>query len=170
MTNSEINNAIQSRELFSGQEEGTYYTLSLYNFAVDHYDDPHVLFKLKIKGYYQKLYKWTNSETEWFIENNLEQSVKWTDGTQEYYYDWGIGKNQITDHVLHFPNLDHIVPDSISKDNRPENFRIRCKRLNESKGNINSDTERSAVILDLFGDMDRATQNAIIELLIQNKK
>lgn len=158
-----INDKIRIRLLHTGNDTDTYYTESLYGFACQHYNDPHVLFKLKIKGYYQKLYKWSDNETEWFIENNLEESVKWSDGTQDYYYDWGIGQNQISNHPLHFPNLDHIVPDSISKDNRPQNFRIRCKRLNESKGNINSDKERWAVGVDNFKDMSAETQEGFLQ-------
>jgi hypothetical protein len=82
-----INDKIRIRLLHTGNDTDTYYTESLYGFACQHYNDPHVLFKLKIKGYYQKLYKWSDDETEWFIENNLEESVKWSDGTQDYYID-----------------------------------------------------------------------------------
>jgi hypothetical protein len=72
MKHDEINQGILNRELFSGQEEGTYFNQELYNFFCDNYDDPHLLFKIKIKGYYQKLYKWTDLETEQFIEDHKD--------------------------------------------------------------------------------------------------
>jgi hypothetical protein len=168
MTHNEINQAIIDRELFSGDEEGTYY--HLYNFVVDNYDDPCVLFKVAIKGYYQKLYKWTDAQTDDFIEKHKADSIKWTDGVQEYYYDWGKGRNKITEDPMHFPNLDHIDPHSLSKNNNPDNFRIRCKRLNENKGNTNSDNERRATIIDLFNDMDQLAQQDLINYLQKIQK
>jgi hypothetical protein len=168
MTHNKINQAIIDRELFTGDEESTYY--HLYNFVVDNYDDPYILFKVAIKGYYQKLYKWSDAETDKFIEDHKESSVKWTDGNQEYYYDWGKGKNKVTNDYLHFPNLDHIDPHSLSKDNRPENFRIRCRRLNENRGNTNSDKERRATIIDMFNDMDSDTQQDLIKYLQKIQK
>jgi hypothetical protein len=167
MSHSEINKAILNRELFSGQEEGTYFNQELYNFFCDNYYDPYLLFKIKIKGYYQKLYKWTDAETDKFIEDHKEKSIKWTDGIQEYYYDWGKGKNQVTENYLHFPNLDHIIPASIGEvpDNRPENFRIRCRRLNENRGNTNTDKERRATIIDMFNDMGGAEQQDLLKYL-----
>jgi hypothetical protein len=167
MKHNEINQLILDRELFSGQEEGTYFNQELYNFFCDNYYDPHLLFKIKIKGYYQKLYKWTDVETDKFIEDHKEESVKWTDGIQEYYYDWGKGKNQVTENYLHFPNLDHIIPASIGEvpDNRPENFRIRCRRLNENRGNTHTDKERRATIIDMFNDMGDAEQQDLLKYL-----
>jgi len=156
MLHDDINRAILDRNLFPGQEEGTYFNQELYNYFCDNYDDPYLLFKIKIKGYYQKLYKWSDAETNNWISNQLVYSVKWSDGNQEYYYDWGKGKNQLTENYLHFPNLDHIVPSSIGKEpnNRPENFRIRCRRLNENRGNTNSNKERRATVIDMFNDID----------------
>jgi hypothetical protein len=168
VNHNDINQSIKDRELFTGDEEPTYY--NLYDYAVDNYEDPYLLFKLAIKGYYQKLYKWTDEETDKFIEENKEVSVKWTDGVQEYYYDWGKGKNKVTEDYLHVPNLDHIDPHSLSKDNRPENFRIRCRRLNENRGNTNSDKERRATIIDMFNDMDSANQEDILKYLHTIKK
>jgi hypothetical protein len=173
MTREEINSAILNRELFSGIEEGTYFNQDLYNYFCDNYEDPYLLFKLEIYGYYKPKYKWTKEQADWFINNNLEESVKWSpDGTTEYYYDWGRGKNNITDALFHFPHLDHILPASLGErpDNRPENFRIRCKRLNESRGNINDDAERWAVIVDQFNDMDKAGQADLIKYLQKIKK
>ena len=172
MSHNDINKAILNKELFSGQEEGTYFNQELYNYFCDNYDDPYLLFKIKIKGYYQKLYKWSDAETDKFIEDHKHNSVKWTDGVQEYYYDWGKGKNQVTDDYLHFPNLDHIIPASIGEtpDNRPVNFRIRCRRLNENRGNTNSDSERRATIIDMYTDMDEQEQQDLLKYLQTIKK
>jgi hypothetical protein len=166
----EINKAIQNRELFSGQEEETYHTKELYNYFCDNYNDPNLLFKLEIYGYYKPKYKWTKEQADWFIEKNIHESVKWSpDGVVEYYYDWGRGKNLITDALFHFPHLDHIIPASVGEkpDDRPENFRIRCKRLNESRGNINQDNERWAVIVDQFKDMDASAQQELLKYLVK---
>jgi hypothetical protein len=168
MTHTEINQAILDRELFTGDEESTYY--NLYNYAVDNYEDPHLLFKISVYGYYAKVYKWTTLEADQFIEEHKDNSIKWTDGIQEYYYDWGKGKNKITEDYLHVPNLDHIDPHSLSKNNKPINFRIRCRRLNENKGNTNSDKERRATIIDLFNDMDTTNQEDLVKYLLSIKK
>lgn len=168
MTHTEINQAILDRELFTGDEESTYY--NLYNYAVDNYEDPHLLFKISVYGYYAKVYKWTTLEADQFIEEHKDNSIKWTDGIQEYYYDWGKGKNKVTEDYLHVPNLDHIDPHSLSKNNKPNNFRIRCRRLNENKGNTNSDKERRATIIDLFDDMDATNQEDLIKYLLSIKK
>jgi hypothetical protein len=165
MTANEINQAIINRSLFHGQEEDTYHTKELYDFACDNFDDPNLLFKLEIYGYYKVKYKWSKEQADWFIMNHLEDSVKWSDGLQEYFYDWGRGKNEITKHVMHFPHLDHIIPREQGGTDDPENMRIRVKRLNESKGNINSDSERRAVIIDNFQDMILENQILVLEYL-----
>lgn len=167
MNHIEINLKIQNRSLFKGKEESTYYTNALYDYACDNYKDPHLLFKIKILGYYQKLYKWSNHETEKFINDNLDNSVKWSDGVNEYYYDWGKGKNQITDHQLHEPNLDHIIPKSLGGTDDASNFRIRCTRLNENRGNTNSDHERHATIVDNFNDMSKEYQELTLKILLE---
>lgn len=165
MSHQKINQDIINRTIFSGREEGTYYTGALYDYACDNYQDPYLLFKLAIYGYYAKEYKWTNEQADQFIEDHKENSVKWSDGVQEYYYDWGKGKNKITEDYLHVPNLDHIDPKSLSKNNSPENFRIRCRRLNENKGNTNSDVERRATIIDMFKDMSKDEQTKLLKYL-----
>jgi len=179
MTHEEINKAILNRELFSGQEEGTYFNQELYNYFCDNYDDPYLLFKLEIYGYYRPKYKWTKEQADWFIENNLQESSKWSpDGINEYYYDWGRGKNLITDDILHFPHLDHIISQDEAKElgwtqaqiDNPTNMRIRCSRLNTSKSNIKSNLERWAVIVDQFNDLDISTQNEILVYLTSIKK
>jgi hypothetical protein len=136
----------------------------------NNYHDPHLLFKIAIYGYYSKLYKWSKDETDKFIEDHKEESIKWSDGVREYYYDWGKGNNKVTENYFHVPNLDHIDPYSLSKDNRPENFRIRCRRLNENRGNTNSDKERRATIIDMFNDMDAAEKQNLLEYLTNQLK
>lgn len=162
---SEINNRIVTRSLHTGFDEGTYFSQELYNFAVDHHDDPQVLFKIKIYGYYASKYKWTRDQANWFIEHNLNDAVKHSDGQHEYFYDWGRGHNKLTDHMMHEPNLDHIDPRSISNNNNPENFRIRCARLNENKGNMVSDRERRATIVDMFLDMGDGERRLLLDHL-----
>lgn len=159
---SKINDKIKNRSLHSGNNESTYYSQELFDFAVDHYDDPLVLFKIKIYGYYQKKYKWTKEEADWFIENNKHEAYSHSDGEQEYWYDWGVGHNKITEHMMHVPHLDHIDPRSKSRDDRPQNFRIRCQRLNENKGNMTEDTERRAVVIDTINDMDEEARKSLI--------
>ena len=159
----EINQKIRTRVLHPGYDDLTYYTLDLYNFVHDNYTDPLILFKVKIYGYYAKRYKWTKEQADWFIEHNSIDAISHSDGISEYLYDWGKANNQITDHMMHEPNLDHIDPHSLSKDNSPENFRIRCARLNENKGNMVNDNERRATILDMLKDMDTVSRNELID-------
>ena len=161
----QINDLIANRTLFPGYDELTYYTQDLYDYVCDNQEDPLVLFKLKVYGYYAKKYKWTRKEADSFIENNAVDAIKHTDGTQDYYYDWGKGKNQVTDHPMHEPNLDHIDPKSLSRNNNPSNFRIRCARLNENKGNMNTDIERRATVLDILKDMSVSERNNLIEYI-----
>lgn len=165
MSHDKINESIINRTIFSGREEGTYYTGDLYDFACDNYDDPHLLFKLAIYGYYAKEYKWTREQADKFIEDHKAESVKWSDGEQEYYYDWGKGKNSITTDYLHVPNLDHIIPRSLGGTNDPSNLRIRCRRLNENRGNTSTDLERRATIIDLFNDMSKIERERLLQYL-----
>jgi hypothetical protein len=166
MTNhSEINELIRNRRLYPGFEEQTYFTQELYDLAADHYDDPLILFKIKVYGYYQRKYKWTKEQADWFIAQNAEHAISHSDGIQEYVYDWGRGKNKLTQDMMHEPNLDHIDPVSKSKNNDPSNFRIRCARLNENKGNMSTDNERRAVIIDTFLDMSPDARALILEHL-----
>ena len=67
--------------------------------------------------------------------------------------------------MMHEPNLDHIDPVSKSRNNDPSNFRIRCARLNENKGNMTSDLERRATIIDMFKDMDAESQRSLLDYL-----
>lgn len=161
----EINEAIISRDLHLGNDENTYFTQALYDFVVDHHSDPLVLFKVKVLGYYKVKYGWSQAQAEWFIEHNQKDAFAHTDGQQVYVYDWGRGLNKVTTHMMHEPNLDHIDPVSKSNNNDPSNFRIRCARLNENKGNMTSDMERRATIIDMFRDMQPDNQQSLIEHL-----
>jgi hypothetical protein len=161
----EINQAIRDRQLHQSNDDGTYFTQDLFNFAVDNHDDPLVLFKIKVLGYYARVYKWTVDQAMWFIEHNAKDAYSHSDGEIEYLYDWGRAKNKLTDHPMHEPHLDHIDPHSLSKNDRPENFRIRCARLNENKGNMVSDLERRATIIDMFKDMDAPAQRSLLDYL-----
>lgn len=161
----EINERIRARSLHKGSDEGTYFNQKYYEFAVINYQDPLMLFKLKVYGYYAKKYKWTDEQAKWFIDNNAKDAVSHSDGAREYLYDWGRGHNKVTDHAMHVPHLDHIDPKSVSNNNNPENFRIRCARLNENKGNMIEDGERRATIIDMFLDMSESERKSLLEYL-----
>lgn len=161
----EINAAIRDRVLHSAPDDGTYYNQELYDYAVDHMDDPLLLFRIKVMGFYRYRYKWTRQQAEWFIEHNIEDAFSHGDGQREYLYDWGAGLNKVTTDMMHEPNLDHIDPHSLSRNNDPSNFRIRCARLNENKGNMVSDNERRATILDMFKDMAPDARASLLEHL-----
>ncbi len=66
-----FNERIQTRKLYSGFDETTYYTQDLFKFAVRNYQDPDVLFKVKILGKYKKDYKWTDKQAMSFIDRPL---------------------------------------------------------------------------------------------------
>jgi len=149
-----INSKILGRRLATQFDENTYYTQQLYNFWVDNEHDPDVLFKIKVYGYYKQNYKWSQEQADKFIQDNLESSRSWEINDTEYFYDWGAGINKITWDKMHEPNLDHIVPKEQGGEDTPENMRIRCRRLNENKGNTNSDIERVASIVDLAEDIE----------------
>lgn len=157
-----INNAIRGRCLHTSPDDGTYYTQELYDFAVDNIDDPDLLFKIKIKGFYARKYKWTQEQADWFIGTHLADSRSHTDGEREYLYDWGAGHNKVTEDMMHEPNLDHIDPRSLRGSNDPSNFRIRCARLNENRGNTVSDNERRATIIDMFNDMSAPARESLL--------
>jgi len=170
----DVNTQIKNRILYTRFNESTWYTQDLYGFWVTNFNDPDVLFKVKIYGKYKKLYKWTTEQCDWFIENHLEDSRGHTVDGEWFAYDWGSGNNKITPmHKMHQPNLDHIVPKSEFKKyggkldgdpDVPENMRIRVRRLNENKGDTNTDTERWATIYDMLDDMD---DRAVIRAKLQ---
>lgn len=150
-----INDKIENRKLFTGFCEYTYYRPDLYDFVVDNWTDPDILFKVKILGRYKRLYRWTDEECLKFITDNLEESRGHEVNGEWYAYDWGSGENKVaTGHKMHLPELDHIDPKAHGIDNSPSNFRIRVKRLNENKGDTNTDQERIATIIDMWDDIE----------------
>lgn len=153
----DINSKILGRLMATQFDEKTYYTPAIYDFWVDHQYDPDVLFKIKVYGYYRKKYKWSKSEADRFINENIEESRSWFSGDTEYLYDWGAGKNKVTDNPMHEPNLDHIAPYTHSKNNDPSNMRIRSRLLNTNKGSTDTDEQRIATILDHFNDLKDKT-------------
>jgi len=166
MIHAEINQNIQARRLHTGNDDDTYYNESLYGYACTNFTDSYLLFKLAIYGYYMKKYKWTKDQADWFIETQKENSVSWSDGVHTYYYDWARGKNIVTKDYLHVPNLDHIIPKSLGGTDAPENMRIRCRRVNENRGNTNSNKERRATIIDMFNDIDdKEEQRSLLNYL-----
>ena len=160
-----INEQIQNRILYSGFDDSTYYTQDLFKFVVTNINDPNVLFKLKIYGYYKRRYKWTDKECQWFIDNNVESSVSWTSNGVTYLYDWGSGENSITNDIMHKPHLDHFIPKSKGGSDKPENMRIRVQILNESKGATDSDAQRIAIIEDNFHDLNHENKLQVISIL-----
>ena len=82
-----------------------------------------------------------------------------------YAYDWGSGENKILPiDKMHEPNLDHWTPREQGGSDNPDNLRIRSRRVNENKGNTNSDQERFATITDMIDDMNNLEYiNKIIE-------
>lgn len=151
---STINEQIDNRKVYPGFDDATYYTQDLFAFVVDNIKDPDVWFKLKVFGYYARKYKWTTEQAQWFIDNNIEDSRGHDVSGTWFAYDWGSGENTVTNDKMHKPHLDHIVPREQGGPDTPENMRIRCGRLNENKGNTNSDIERWATIVDMFDDIE----------------
>lgn len=161
-----INTLIANRKLYTGFDEATYHRPALFSLCVKNHRDPNLLFKVKIFGYYKRIYKWSDDECQRFIDQNLSESQGHTVNGVWYAYDWGTGYNKITKDRMHEPTLDHIIPKERGGDNSPENMRIRCRRLNENKGNTHSDQERFATIVDMFDDIESPdVRHAIIELL-----
>jgi hypothetical protein len=151
---SDINEKIKARKLYTGFDESTYHKQDLFKMRVRQAKDPDLLFKIKIFGHYKNVYKWTDNDCQKFIDDNIHESKGHTVNGIWYAYDWGTGYNSITKDKMHEPNLDHILPKERGGKNTPENMRIRCRRLNENKGNTNSDQERYATVEDMLNDMD----------------
>jgi len=166
LTTEQINTLIQNRKLYTGFDEATYYRHDLFKLRCKNAKDPYLLFKIKIFGYYKKTYKWTDEQCQYFIDNNYQDSLGYEVNGVYYAYDWGVGYNNITRDKMHEPNLDHIVPKEQGGSNDPENMRIRSRRLNENKGNTNSDQERYATIVDMIEDMENSLlRRTLIEQL-----
>jgi hypothetical protein len=163
----DVNTQIANRRFFTGFCERTYYTQELYDSWVDNYDDPDILFKIKIKGKYQKMYKWTEAQAEQFIADNLEDSRGYTVNGEWYAYDWGVGENKVTRDKMHEPNLDHVLPRERGGADTPDNMRIRSRRLNENKGNTNTDQERWATVIDMIADFDSEEERRNLLSMLQ---
>ena len=166
-----VNSQIANRILFTGFCERTYYTQELYDFWVDNYADPDVLFKVKIWGKYKMKYKWSDAQTDQWIKENLEESKGFDVNGIWHAYDWGSGRHKIKPmNKMHEPNLDHIIPSEQGGDNNPGNLRIRCRRLNENKGNTNSDIERIATICDMIDDIEDTDSLQAVQEYINKMK
>ena len=161
-----INESIKTRKLFTGFDDYTYYQKHLYDMVADNTQDPLILFKVKIFGFYKYRYKWANADCRWFIDHNSKDALGHDVNGIWYAYDWGAGENKLTEDAMHVPNLDHINPKECGGTDRPENIRIRCQRLNFNKSNTNTDQERYATILDHFNDIaDVELRRRLVEFL-----
>lgn len=161
-----INESIKNRKLFTGFDESTYYRKSLYDMVADNADDPLILFKVKIFGFYKYRYRWTNKDCQKFFDSHKENALGHEVNGVWYYYDWGSGENKVTNDAMHEPTLDHILPREQGGTDAPENLRIRCRRLNSNKSNTNTDQERYATIMDMFHDIeDHELKRRLVEYL-----
>jgi len=149
-----LNEQIQNRVFTTQYDDDTYYTQDLYDYLIDNINDPDILFKHKILGFYKQKYKWTKEEALEFIENNLEKSRGHYVIDEWFSYDWGSGLNSITKDKMYSPQLDHIIPKSEGGTDHPSNMRIRDARLNQNKGDTNTDIEFVASILDMISDLE----------------
>lgn len=166
-----MNDRINNRKLYTGEDEKTYYTSALHGMVCQNKDDPDILFKVKILGHYKRKYGWSEEEAWDFINAHLESSRGEQVGDTFFKFDWGSGYNKLVtpSDKMHEPTLDHRTPKSLfanEKDaNAHTNFRIRSRRLNENKNNTNTDIERKATVLDNLYDMDEEYRKQfIIEL------
>jgi 5-methylcytosine-specific restriction endonuclease McrA len=154
-----INESIKNRKLHTGRCKLTYYTDALYDMVVDNLQDSYILARLVVYGRVKRTYKWTDSQCDQFIDKIIkdETILGHTVNGKFYAYDWGVGQNKITEHPLHQPEIDHIVPKSEYKKyggwregnpDVPENMQVLCSRVNSGKGNSNSSEEDMAIVLD----------------------
>lgn len=166
---SDINDQIKTRKLYTGFDESTYHRQDLFKMRVRNAKDPHILFKIKILGHYKGIYKWTDEQCQEFIDNNIHESEGHEVNGIWYAYDWGTGYNSVTKNKMHEPNLDHIIPRERGGSNEPSNMRIRCRRLNENKGNTSTDQERFATIVDMFNDMEDIEEKRKVLAILASK-
>jgi len=148
-----INESISNLEPYKGFDEGTYYTMSIFNDFCKTRD----LKRVAIFGYYKSKYRWTNAEAE---EMYIKSPDGWTDGLGVYRkFDWGKGENKIKcgeDWEWHEPQMDHIVPRSRAKAlgwtseqiNHPRNFQVLPAFLNRILSNLTD--EQAPAILPLI--------------------
>ena len=147
-----INESISTLELYKGLDEGTYYTMSIFNEFCKTRD----LKRVAIFGYYKSKYQWTVTQAQEMYDKAPDG---WTDGVSVYRkFDWGKGENKIKcggDWEWHEPQLDHIVPKSRAKAmgwtreqiNHPGNFQVLPAFLNRILSNLTD--EQAPAILPL---------------------
>lgn len=147
-----INESISTLEPYKGFDEGTYYTMSIFNEFCKTRD----LKRVAIFGYYKSKYQWTVTQAQEMYDKAPDG---WTDGVSVYRkFDWGKGENKIKcgeDWEWHEPQLDHIVPKSRAKAmgwtreqiNHPSNFQVLPAFLNRILSNLTD--EQAPAILPL---------------------
>jgi len=145
-----INESIAKREPYKGFDEGTYYTMSIFNEFCKTRD----LKRVAIFGYYKSKYRWNNIQAQEMYDKAPDG---WTDGIGVYRkFDWGKGENKIKcgeDWEWHEPQLDHIVPRSRAKVmgwtseqiNHPSNFQVLPAFLNRILSNL-TDEQAPAIV------------------------
>ena len=148
-----INESISTLEPYKGFDEGTYYTMSIFNEFCKTRD----LKRVAIFGYYKSKYRWTVAQAQEMYDKAPDG---WTDGVGVYRkFDWGKGQNKIKcgeDWEWHEPQLDHIVPRSRAKVmgwtseqiNHPSNFQVLPAFLNRILSNLTD--EQAPAILPLI--------------------
>ena len=148
-----INESISTLEPYTGFDEGTYYTMSIFNEFCKTRD----LKRVAIFGYYKSKYRWTVAQAQEMYDKAPDG---WSDGVGVYRkFDWGKGENKIKcgeDWEWHEPQLDHIVPRSRAKTmgwtseqiNHPSNFQVLPAFLNRILSNLTD--EQAPAILPLI--------------------